>query len=387
MQLRVREGFRAIHCHHCRLQQRCSRNTCQCGTIWHHCTIHRTDPATHKSRKAPKKTQEERQKILKAQQEASTSSRKNNSSKDQAIDPPEVEEGSESIKMKKGRKRKSITQRSYKLKPMRSITTQVRHDPTRLARIKEKEKLARERTQSEAGKANIGECNFKKDHQGTSSNESCLPYVVEFGERYRSASASPAIPLSLLPPGHAAADDEHVIMIRAGNSSVGINKINTAKNEDVKTTGKGSRCKAFEDERKAPDKDGTYIIKDGSMHSRSCNTRAFHENMLRQKAEDEINQNAKRRRVHEPDQVKKALIKRDPNPVNHIKHDNSVIKNSLKDGSKDRRSHQRGAEQEAIQRLLNRGRSTPQPRSEGTLSCHVDHVTSNCQRADSGRLQ
>ena len=53
MQLRVREGFRAIHCHQCKLQQRCSRNTCQCGTIWHHCTTHRTDPATHKSRKAP----------------------------------------------------------------------------------------------------------------------------------------------------------------------------------------------------------------------------------------------------------------------------------------------------------------------------------------------
>ena len=66
MQLRTGEGFRAIHCKACRLQERCLRNECQCNKVWHHCAEHRVDPATHRSRKAPKKTPEERKKHIEA---------------------------------------------------------------------------------------------------------------------------------------------------------------------------------------------------------------------------------------------------------------------------------------------------------------------------------
>ena len=62
MQLRAKTGYKAIHCKGCGLQQLSSRNKCQCGIIWHHCTIHRTDPAFHRSKKAQKRTKEEQEK-------------------------------------------------------------------------------------------------------------------------------------------------------------------------------------------------------------------------------------------------------------------------------------------------------------------------------------
>ena len=54
MQLRTKEGYRAVHCRSCKKQERSSRNQCQCGRIWHHCHIHRRDPHVHRSRKADK---------------------------------------------------------------------------------------------------------------------------------------------------------------------------------------------------------------------------------------------------------------------------------------------------------------------------------------------
>lgn len=54
MQLRTITGYRAIHCLACKKQEVCTLNRCQCGTIWHLCKTHRTDPAVHRSRKAPK---------------------------------------------------------------------------------------------------------------------------------------------------------------------------------------------------------------------------------------------------------------------------------------------------------------------------------------------
>ena len=51
MQLRTKEGYRAVHCRQCGQQERCSRNKCQCGQIWHQCGIHRIDPQMHASRK------------------------------------------------------------------------------------------------------------------------------------------------------------------------------------------------------------------------------------------------------------------------------------------------------------------------------------------------
>ena len=60
MQLRTKDGYRAVHCPACHKQERPQRSRCQCGHIWHQCTVHRVDPVVHRSRRAPKKTEDER---------------------------------------------------------------------------------------------------------------------------------------------------------------------------------------------------------------------------------------------------------------------------------------------------------------------------------------
>ena len=60
MQLRTKDGYRAVHCPACHKQERTQRSRCQCGHIWHQCTVHRVDPVVHRSRRAPKKTEDER---------------------------------------------------------------------------------------------------------------------------------------------------------------------------------------------------------------------------------------------------------------------------------------------------------------------------------------
>jgi hypothetical protein len=51
MQLRTKEGYRAVRCRTCGKQERNLKHTCQCGNNWHQCTLHRVDPAIHTSRK------------------------------------------------------------------------------------------------------------------------------------------------------------------------------------------------------------------------------------------------------------------------------------------------------------------------------------------------
>ena len=62
MQLRTKEGYRAIHCKSCGRQERCSHNSCQCGIVWHQCDKHRTDPLVHASRKGVAKVAKEKAK-------------------------------------------------------------------------------------------------------------------------------------------------------------------------------------------------------------------------------------------------------------------------------------------------------------------------------------
>ena len=62
MQLRTKEGYRAIHCKSCGRQERCSHNSCQCGIVWHQCENHRTDPLVHASRKGVAKVAKEKAK-------------------------------------------------------------------------------------------------------------------------------------------------------------------------------------------------------------------------------------------------------------------------------------------------------------------------------------
>jgi hypothetical protein len=51
MQLKMTSGYRGICCPGCHRQARVSQNLCQCKVIWHQCTIHRHDPAVHRSEK------------------------------------------------------------------------------------------------------------------------------------------------------------------------------------------------------------------------------------------------------------------------------------------------------------------------------------------------
>ena len=66
-QLKVKAGFRAIHCQRCGKQERVAQNKCSCGTIWHHCTLHRIDPLEHRAKKGIKRkangTNEDKRKI------------------------------------------------------------------------------------------------------------------------------------------------------------------------------------------------------------------------------------------------------------------------------------------------------------------------------------
>ena len=55
MQLFTQLGFRYVSCSGCE-KQRWSRGwLCECGVAWHTCTIHRMDPAIHRSAKPPKR--------------------------------------------------------------------------------------------------------------------------------------------------------------------------------------------------------------------------------------------------------------------------------------------------------------------------------------------
>ena len=55
MQLRTKEGYRALHCKTCGRQERTSHNKCECGHVWHQCPVHRVDPPVHASRKGLKR--------------------------------------------------------------------------------------------------------------------------------------------------------------------------------------------------------------------------------------------------------------------------------------------------------------------------------------------
>ena len=55
MQLRTIEGFRAIHCRRCGAQERCIKNECTCGQVWHRCNLHGVDPHVHQSRRGVQK--------------------------------------------------------------------------------------------------------------------------------------------------------------------------------------------------------------------------------------------------------------------------------------------------------------------------------------------
>ena len=186
MQLRVKHGFRAIHCRQCRLQQLCSRNNCQCCKVWRHCPIHRTDPAKHMSRKAPKRTKEEQERRRKAQAQTQAEGSGGRSSTNKKRGPPEVEEGTEAIRKRKGSRRKRPVARSYRLKPMKTLAPQARCDPIRLERIRLKEKCLKD--------------NASKDEKMPSETPAnSFPYHVELAEEYRSTLSDPTMPMTSTP--------------------------------------------------------------------------------------------------------------------------------------------------------------------------------------------
>ena len=61
MQLRTKEGYRAVHCKACGRQERSMHNLCQCGVVWHQCATHRIDPPIHTSRKGVKRAKQKQE--------------------------------------------------------------------------------------------------------------------------------------------------------------------------------------------------------------------------------------------------------------------------------------------------------------------------------------
>jgi hypothetical protein len=55
IQLHTPQGYRDVHCKACGRHERCLKNKCQCGTVWHRCPLHRIDPPVHATRKGVKK--------------------------------------------------------------------------------------------------------------------------------------------------------------------------------------------------------------------------------------------------------------------------------------------------------------------------------------------
>jgi hypothetical protein len=109
MQLRCLEGFRAVHCRNCGKQERSARNLCQCGTIWHQCPKHRVDPESHTSRKAAKKTKEQKQ--VECEEEGNTKKMKGEAINKKAPVIEDSIEGKDTIKSSKSRKEQDFYRR------------------------------------------------------------------------------------------------------------------------------------------------------------------------------------------------------------------------------------------------------------------------------------
>ena len=99
--------------------------------------------------------------------------------------PPEVEEGTEAIRKRRGSRRKKPTARNFMLKPMRSIAPLVRCDPARLERIRLKERYHDEKA-SKSGK--------KESEMPAISCPFSVPFSVELAEGYRSTPSAPTMP-------------------------------------------------------------------------------------------------------------------------------------------------------------------------------------------------
>ena len=101
--MRTKDGYKAVHCPACHKQERSQRSRCQCGHIWHQCTIHRVDPVVHRSRRAPKKTEEER----KASNRESDAKAKRARTKPRPERPPPEIEDDEPIRNRRGTRMKT----------------------------------------------------------------------------------------------------------------------------------------------------------------------------------------------------------------------------------------------------------------------------------------
>jgi len=132
MQLRTAEGFRAVHCKVCRLQERSHSNKCQCGVIWHQCKTHRIDPREHWTKKAPNKSQEEKARSEELRREEDKGKKK----RPKIDQPPDIEDGQGEIRRKKGTRRKAHEKSGKSLKPMKRVLRVVSPQPALLARIK-----------------------------------------------------------------------------------------------------------------------------------------------------------------------------------------------------------------------------------------------------------
>ena len=146
--------------------------------IWHHCPSHRMDPARHLSKKAPKRSKEEQERRRKAHDQAKAD--RGNASRR----PPEVKEGREAIRRRRGKQGTKTTTRNFMLKPMRTIAPLVRCDPRRLERIRAKQ-LHYQNAQSQASSSGISPQMLarKRVSAGSSPSNELGPTPDERNER------------------------------------------------------------------------------------------------------------------------------------------------------------------------------------------------------------
>ena len=168
MQLRTKEGYRAIHCPACHKQQRSQSNRCQCGMIWHHCATHRVDPAAHRSRRAPKKTESEKKA---SSRETDSRSKKARIAAAVEKPPPEVDDD-EPIRNKKGTRRTAGKgkKRGHTLKLARGPQGMYPPKEGLLQRLRDR--IKRKRMQA---KINLAARTAKDSKQGGESLKKSLP--------------------------------------------------------------------------------------------------------------------------------------------------------------------------------------------------------------------
>jgi hypothetical protein len=167
MQLRTKEGYRAIHCKQCGKQERSSHNVCQCNVIWHHCPTHRHDPKVHRSRKADKKTKQQREREAEAKVIKDTIMQSRGSKRKREEEPPLIPD--KSFQDEKDAQSISRKKRTFEIQPPKFQVSKAQPKKELQERIKLKQQTAEQAKNGDP-------CEDGRD-KATSSSRSISKYI------------------------------------------------------------------------------------------------------------------------------------------------------------------------------------------------------------------